>query len=820
MRMRPITTKKIVRILLILLLVLFTPSALVVACYMTFYYDTCFSIGIESGMDPNHDIKEVLWKMSPHYSPQYYSPQWTLDGKHIVFTEDVHGRPMGRVYVVTSDGANLLSIERDEAPHLSHSPTISPDGSRIAYSSYRGQKNDRVYYGIDTVALDGTGRRRLTEETGWDFSPVWSPSGDRMAFARHDDLDSCGDPRRRGLYAMDADGSNIHKVVDIQSQDGEGIQEESNVRFQYHSGPVWSHDSRLLAYVVAERREYRDHTTLYTVNADGSDLRRLLTFSLIPQNFQWLSTPDGELLDPSVEPARSIASAPDWSPDGRSIAFLGVDEADSKLYTIGSDGSDLREVAELPSHAGVLGTALWSRDGSRIMFSQGRTLYSVNADGSDLHIVQRGDYFSPAPDESRIAHLVRTIRAPESNVALYTTAPDGSDARLLVRRRDDGELEAVGPGYRPSTAGSSCSAGVVVPDPESNPELVGDCEALSRMFDRLVVAEELNWDPDTPITEWEGVTLEVPTLVEDTLDAEVRLYPPRVRGLSLPDRGLVGSFPLSVTELTGLLVLDISGNDLGGAIPPQLARLGNLRKLYLDGHFGAIPPELGQMINLQVLRLVGPAGGPIPSELGDLANLRELTLFGILAGPIPPELGNMEALETLKLSSRLSGPIPMELGRLANLREMNLGNNELSGPIPPELGNMETLEKLDLSRNELSGPIPRELGNMTALKTLDLSFNELSGPIPPELGNMAALETSNLTNNELSGPIPAELGGLTNLRTLELYANSLSGPIPSELGNLPNLEYLHVDDTSFTGCIPTGLRGRFGSYTEPEHCKQ
>jgi dipeptidyl aminopeptidase/acylaminoacyl peptidase len=60
-------------------------------------------------------------------------------------------------------------------------------------------------------------------------------------------------------------------------------------------------------------------------------------------------------------------SAPRWSPDGRSLAFLsdrGGDKA--QLYIMPADGGEARQLTKLPNGAGA---AVWSPDGSRILFA-------------------------------------------------------------------------------------------------------------------------------------------------------------------------------------------------------------------------------------------------------------------------------------------------------------------------------------------------------------------------------------------------------------------------------------------------------------------
>lgn len=344
-----------------------------------------------------------------------------------------------------------------------HSPSVSPDDTRVAYSTFLDES-----YLIETSTMDGLDRRTLTEGNVIDFDPEWSPSGSQVAFVRRYDSDACDNFRQVGIYTVGDNGQDIRKVEDIPSRIRQGTTREWDV-----SGPKWSPDGELLAYVVNEIEEvvedrpelsgrnyyYRNHTVLYTVNVDGSNNRILLTFSQrgnLVTSDQTYVTSDEDLKRVglfSKEPARSIVSPPAWSPDGQQVAFLGVADSIPKLYIINRDGSELHEVVKLENsklsgtaYGQTLPSVFWSHNGSHIMFSWGGTLYFVNADGSDLHSTDVGDYFSPSPDGSRIA--VVTASAPylpplKTDVVLYSMAWDGTDVQVLVRTNENGLLEAV-----------------------------------------------------------------------------------------------------------------------------------------------------------------------------------------------------------------------------------------------------------------------------------------------------------------------------------------------------------------------------------------
>ena len=197
-----------------------------------------------------------------------------------------------------------------------------------------------------------------------------------------------------------------------------------------------------------------------------------------------------------------------------------------------------------------------------------------------------------------------------------------------------------------------CSVGIVVSDPEANSDLVEDCELLLHIRDTLAGTATLNWSVDTPITDWDGIT--------------VGGTPSRVLRLSLISRGLTGTIPPTLAELTGLEVLALNRNELTGPIPAELARLSNLSFLSLA---------------------INQLSGEIPAGLGNLANLKQLWLKdNQLTGEIPPELGSLSKLTYLVLhTNQLSGEIPSELAELANLTYLALSNNQLTGCIPSAL---------------------------------------------------------------------------------------------------------------------------------------
>ena len=659
-----VAKNKAARILVAILTLVFV---IAVPCKLAVTWLTCewSPLSIESH-GPHDHVDDDVRTAEPQFTPQ-----WTMDASHVVFTAR-HWKPVDpwgetpsfpeiRVYVAASDGSRVLQIsESDKRGVIDHSPSVSPDGSQIAFSSYRYVDEDKRYFELWTSMLDGSGRRKLTHEAGLDFAPEWLSNGDRIAFRRDS---PCTDLRVDeildteftdvGVYTMKSDGSDVRRLL-------------PEKREQHVGDLAWSPDGQQVAIM-----EYRGNPgnwlsgaqkSLDIVDADGSNRRRLIE-------------------------GKARLHAPAWSRDGARIAFTRFQDGSVKLFTIDPDGTALNEVADVPATGSSLS---WSHDDSQIMITDHNAtykelvgLYVVKLDSLDIRNLGSGLYAAWSPNGSSIA-----ISTPYgSDTVLYTRAADGTGVRILARITDHGMVGAADPGQWFAVDVASCSAGVVVPDPAANPGLVRDCQVLVEAIDRTGVTG-LNWSPDSPMTEWEGVTVDASAKGESHTDAP--MPPRRVRELSLGKTvPVAGDFLLHwVADLSGLRLLDLSGANLSGSIPP---------------------------------------------ELGSLTKLVELDLSGnSLGGPIPSELGNLTALKNLDLGSNsLSGPVPPELGSLTKLVELDLSRNALGGPIPSELGNLAPLKRMDLSFNRLSGSIPPEWGNLSALETLNLISNaNLGGCIP------------------------------------------------------------------------------------------
>ena len=274
------------------------------------------------------------------------------------------------------------------------------------------------------------------------------------------------------------------------------------------------------------------------------------------------------------------------------------------------------------------------------------------------------------------------------------------------------------------------------------------------------------------------------------------------------------SFLISLTGCRKLKYLSVSETSLS-KLPKSI---GNLTVGYFwadsSGIDGSLPLEIGNMSNLVRLSLSGNnLNGSIPSTIKGLQKLQCLDFDNNrLQGSIVDELCEIRSLSDLYLSNnKLFGVLPTCLGNMTSLRKLHMGFNRLTSEIPSSFWSLEDILELNLSSNALIGNLPLEISEFRAILLLDLSENQFSSNIPEIMGLLTTLQTLNLSHNKLNGTIPISLGEMLSLKFLDLSHNLLTGVIPKSLESLADLQSINFSYNMLQGEIPDG--GHFKKFT-------
>jgi Leucine-rich repeat (LRR) protein len=138
--------------------------------------------------------------------------------------------------------------------------------------------------------------------------------------------------------------------------------------------------------------------------------------------------------------------------------------------------------------------------------------------------------------------------------------------------------------------------------------------------------------------------------------------------------------------------LDLSGQQLK-KVPGYVFKLTNLEELNISNNqiTGALPAEIGNLKSLKVLNANNNLMTSIPAEIGQLPNLQVFNISQNLLAGVPKEIGQAQGLQTLDLSNNQLIGLPYELGSLKNLQTLNIsGNNYSSSDLDTISGGLPT----------------------------------------------------------------------------------------------------------------------------------
>jgi Tol biopolymer transport system component len=157
-------------------------------------------------------------------------------------------------------------------------------------------------------------------------------------------------------------------------------------------------------------------------------------------------------LSAAAAPSTTSYWDPDWSPDGRQIAFVGRGGSPGDLFVMNADGTGLRQLTH-SSYAGQNYGArqpAWSPDGKRIVFGYGYSGMSViNVDGTGLRpFLTKPELVFGAAWSPRGKKIAFAGGGELNGMSIYVVNPDGTH-RTLVARRPSNSYSYVGPTWSP-----------------------------------------------------------------------------------------------------------------------------------------------------------------------------------------------------------------------------------------------------------------------------------------------------------------------------------------------------------------------------------
>jgi Tol biopolymer transport system component len=367
-------------------------------------------------------------------------PAWSPDGQSLAFVRQAGNDGTAVVLPAAGGAERILASLR---PWYGTALAWSPDGKRIAYPDRRSPDEP---YSLVVLSLDTLEVRTLTRPGAADLGdafPSYSNDGKSLAFAR---VSAAGDSLPSDVFVLREGDAEPTRLT---SQGG------------LIGGLDWAPGGRDIVYAAVPKGE---NPRLWRVSAQAGGVpsvlegpvpsemvaetpssvshalrlsiaRRAREIAYVRRSYD---TNIWSIANPAQEkgsvPRRLIAStrpdeAPQYSPDGRRIAFASSRSGPPEIWTCQRDGTGCSPLTHLGVHSG---TPRWSPDGHRIAFdsrpASQSDIYVVTVESGEINRVTSSAAEDVVPSWSRDGRFLYFASNRSGPWQVYRTGADGAEA--------------------------------------------------------------------------------------------------------------------------------------------------------------------------------------------------------------------------------------------------------------------------------------------------------------------------------------------------------------------------------------------------------
>lgn len=366
-------------------------------------------------------------------------PAWSPDGRSLAFVRQSGDE--GNVVVIPAAGGaerNLAPVR----PWFGTALAWSPDGKHLVYPDRRSPSEP---YSLAVLSLDTLESRKATHPGADDLGdafPSYADDGKSLAFAR---VSASGDSLPSDVYVL-REGDAEPTRLTIQGGLIGGLDWAPGAREVIYAAVLKGESPRLFrvsARLPAHPTVIEGPVPSETVAESPSSVSHALRLSIARSRGQiayvrrsydtniWSLPHPGH--DQTSAPHRVIAStqpddSPQYSPDGRRIAFSSSRSWPPEIWTCARDGTGCAPLTKLGVHSG---TPRWSPDGLRIAFDsrpagQG-DIYVVELESGRMTQVTRSPAEDVVPSWSRDGRFLYFASNRAGAWQVFRTTLDGAE---------------------------------------------------------------------------------------------------------------------------------------------------------------------------------------------------------------------------------------------------------------------------------------------------------------------------------------------------------------------------------------------------------
>lgn len=351
-------------------------------------------------------VRETHWQEQEFYQVFWHFGRlsWSPDGKLLAYSDRTDIDEPAAIFLLTLDSLEAHRLSSPRGPMGDYNPAFSPDGRTLAFN-----RSSQGVTSIYTLPVAGGEEQHLISGVQYGWGLAWMPDGRDIVFAKAGWLANAG-----WLWKVSRDGGEPERLQFGQ----EGV--EPSIRGnrlayvrQAANINIWRRELHSLVS-AGPSAKFIDSTRMESGPQFSPDGRKIAFESTRTGAYEiWMCRSDGSGLI-QLTHFNSATGTPRWAPDGQQIAFDSSTSGNADIFVVDSEGGSPRRFTRESSSEQV---PSWSHDGRWIYFASDRTgrheVWKMpSAGGSPVQVTHHGGFAAFESPDGKFLYYAKGLTSP------------------------------------------------------------------------------------------------------------------------------------------------------------------------------------------------------------------------------------------------------------------------------------------------------------------------------------------------------------------------------------------------------------------------